>query len=544
MEERTLAVALDDSIDAEKGALASHELSVGARDRGGYEEDGEEGARQQDRLRPEDEKGRTGERDQREHAGDEQRQAVVETHELLDHDRESPDDTSEREPGDEQVAAAKGERRRGQESGDGGEGDRILVHVGEDERSDQRDEQPSDQPSGREKEVEAGQIGRRGTETSQGAVTVERGDGEDEDVHEAEREDRASEREEDGEGDEGRGKEAREDVVGNQLAAGECVHEGSEVERERQGPQKGYRRHVRREVSRHSEQQGARDCRQREDAAGGERFRVTGRAGRGGGGGRRRRAEAGQCTPEHEEERSEAKQGGAPEPGLPFQTDEGLDEERVGEQGPGRARVRGGVKKVRIGGCGARAGPCEPRLDQRGEGRGGHEGQPEGTRQGPEQPERGRKRTGNLSEEAQPPDGCGQGCTGPEDGEKRELPPGRSTAHEEVRKRVAREQGRLEEHHCGVPYRRRASEDRQDAAHRERLDPEDEPRGGEDDEPVEPNRRRGARRLDVNRPPGAAIRWRHPRLSVAGEECLAAGDDLVDSGLVDVEMGHEADGVA
>ena len=62
-----------------------------------------------------------------------------------------------------------------------------------------------------------------------------------------------------------------------------------------------------------------------------------------------------------------------------------------------------------------------------------------------------------------------------------------------------RGQRRLEEHHRGIPHRRRAAEDRQDAAHRERLGPEHEPRGGEDDKAVEPSRRGGARRRTAGR---------------------------------------------
>ena len=64
-----------------------------------------------------------------------------------------------------------------------------------------------------------------------------------------------------------------------------------------------------------------------------------------------------------------------------------------------------------------------------------------------------------------------------------------------------RGQRRLEEHHRGIPHRRRAAEDRQDAAHRERLGPEHEPRGGEDDKAVEAKPAgRGAKK--DRRPPG------------------------------------------
>ena len=70
------------------------------------------------------------------------------------------------------------------------------------------------------------------------------------------------------------------------------------------------------------------------------------------------------------------------------------------------------------------------------------------------------------------------------------MPGGRHVPDEKMREGIARQQRRLEEHHGGIPDRRRAPEDGEDIAHRERLYPEHEPRRGEDDQAVEPGRRR------------------------------------------------------
>ena len=149
------------------------------------------------------------------------------------HGCEPGHDEAEGGGGGEQMDSAQCRRRRGQKRGDEGEGDWVLVDVDEDERSDERYEQPADKSPGRDQEVEAGQIGRRRTQPSQRSVAVERAQGEDQEVDQAEHQDRTGEQVHDREHDEGRGHEAREDAVRNQLAARKGVDEGAEVEHER-----------------------------------------------------------------------------------------------------------------------------------------------------------------------------------------------------------------------------------------------------------------------------------------------------------------------
>ena len=386
--------------------------------------------------------------------------------------------------------AAQGERRGGEESGDESEGDRMLVNVGEDERCRERDQKPADEPAGRDQEVEAGQIGCGRTEAGKRAVAVERGQGKDQKVEEAEHEDRMCQRIHDSEQDKGRGHEAREERLRDQLAARESMDVRAEVDRERHDPEERHRRHVGGEVSREREEEGARNRRQREDAEHGQRGRgLQGGGDRGG----QRRAAAGRCQPQDGEQRSESKQGGAPGPRLEIQAEEGLEQEWIGNQGAGGARVRGRVEEVRIGGCLARTGPCQPRLNEWSQGRGRDEGDPERARQRPEEPQGGREAAGRISKDPRSADRRREGGCRPESAEDGKLPHGRYVADKKVRQCIPRQQRRLEEHHRGVPHRRRAAEDRQDAAYREGLNPEHEPRGGEDDEAVKPGRWRGAK---------------------------------------------------
>ena len=186
----------------------------------------------------------------------------------------------------------------------------------------------------------------------------------------------------------------------------------------------------------------------------------------------------------------EAEENGAPEPGLTVQPEQGLEQERIGQQSSRGARVGGRVQEVGIGRGRAAARPSKPRLDQRSEGRGGDEGEPERAGQRAEQPDDGREVAGRVSHEAKLARRCREGDADPEGAEQDNLPGGRHAADEEMREGVARQQRRLEEHHGGVPDRRRAAEDGQDIAHRERLNPEHQPRRGEDDEAVEPGRGR------------------------------------------------------
>ena len=295
----------------------------------------------------------------------------------------------------------------------------------------------------------------------------------------------------------------------NQGTAREGVDEGPEIERERQDPKQRYRRDVGGEVAGDAKQERARERRQREDATHRQR---------GGSGARRhdgvqspgfplrRRTGAGvsRCgsPPKDEEEGREREGRGAPQPRLSVQPEERLEEEGKRDERTGRTRVGGRIEEVGIGGRGACPGPRQPALDERCQGRCGDEGEPERARKRAEQPQSGwQSARGCLAEEPELADWRGEGDSGPQPPEHDELSGGRCAAREEMRQSVAAEQRRLEEHHGGVPHRGRAAEHGKDAAHRERLDPEHEPRGGEHDGAVEP--RRGGRACHGRCPHGS-----------------------------------------
>ena len=382
---------------------------------------------------------------------------------------------------------AQREGRSRHQGRDESEDDGVLVDVGEDDRGDESHQEPADQPAGRDQEVEAGEVGGRRAQAGEGAVAAECRQGEDDQVNETEREDRAAHRIDDREEDERQRQHARKDARRNQLAPREGVDEGAEIERERHDPEERHRRHVGGQVSRDREEERAGNGRQREDAhhgqpgPGGETRRRDRRG--------RRRAAARRCHPENDEQRCKAEEDGAPEPGLTVQPEQGLEQEGIGQEGACGARVRGRVQEVGVDRGRAAAGPCKPRLDQRGEGRGGDEGEPERACQRAEQPDDGRKVAGRVAHEAKLARRRREGHTDPENPEQGDLPGGRHVTDEKVREGIARQQRRLEEHHGSIPDRRRAAEDGQDVAHRQRLYPEHQ-RRGEDDEAVEPGRGR------------------------------------------------------
>ena len=371
---------------------------------------------------------------------------------------------------------------------DESEDDGVLVDVDEDDRGHEGDQEPADQPAGRDQEVEASEVGGRRAQAGESAVAAERHQGEDEQVDEAEREDRAAEGINDREEDESQRQCARKNALRHQLAPREGVDEGAEIERERHDPEERHRRHVGGQVLCDREEERAGNGRQRKDAHHGQRgpggeIGCRDRRGRG-------RAATDRCRPENDEQRCKAEENGTPEPGLTVQSEQGLEKERIGQQGACGARVRGRVQEVGVDRGRTAAGPCQPGLDQRGEGRGGNEGDPERTRQRSQQPDGGRKIAGGVSHEAEFACRCRKGDTDPENSQQGDLPGGRHVPDEKMREGIARQQRRLEEHHGGIPDRRRAPEDGEDIAHRERLYPEHEPRRGEDDQAVEPGRRR------------------------------------------------------
>ena len=162
------------------------------------------------------------------------------------------------------MPAAQGHARRREEGRD--RRDRILVDVGEDHRGHEGDEHPADEPAGRDQEVEAGEVGGGRAEPRQRPVAVEGGEGEDEEVDQAEREHGTVGEVQDHQRDQGRGQEAGDEPLRDEGPAREGVDEGGEVYAKGHDPQQRHRRHVGGEVARDPEQERARNRRQGEDA--------------------------------------------------------------------------------------------------------------------------------------------------------------------------------------------------------------------------------------------------------------------------------------
>ena len=328
------ALRFGDPIDPEEGALAGEVLVVDVRDGGGRQEERQERARQQHRPRAQDQQPRRAERREREPAEEEIRKAPVATAVAGERRRQAADRQDEGGGGGEQMDAAQAEGRSGQESGDQGEGDGVLVDVEEDERRHQGDQEPADETAGRDREIEAGQVGRRRAQAGQRAVAVERGQGEDEKVDEADQEGGAAQRIDDRERDQRHRHRAHDERMGDRGAAREGVDEGAEIERERHDPEERHRRHVGREVARDREQERARDRGEREDA---HERQLRRRLGRGFPLGCRLAA-AGQPEPQDGEEGGQSEQDPAPGPRLAIQAEEGLEDERIGQEGRRRSR--------------------------------------------------------------------------------------------------------------------------------------------------------------------------------------------------------------
>ena len=210
--EGAYAGGLGNPIDPEEGAL-SRDLNVGlGRDRSRREKDNEQGAREQQRLRPQDEQRRRCENDDRERDHGQYQGALAETAEPGKCDREPGDDEGEGDAGDDEMDPAQREGRSRHQGRDESEDDGVLVDVDEDDRGDEGDQKPADQPAGRDQEVEAGEVGGRWAQAGEGAVAAECRQGEDEQVNEAEREDRAAHRIDDREEDERQRQHARKDT--------------------------------------------------------------------------------------------------------------------------------------------------------------------------------------------------------------------------------------------------------------------------------------------------------------------------------------------
>ena len=223
--------------------------------------------------------------------------------------------------------------------------------------------------------------------------------------------------------------------------------------------------------------------------------------------------------PQDEKQGGESEQDGTPHPCLQLHSEERLEQERICEQGTGGAGVRGRVEEVGIGGRGAGPRPRQPGLNERRQGRSGDEGEAERARERPEQPQGGWKSGRCFAKQSKPSDWSRQRDADPQRREDGELRHRRGPADKEMRKCVAREQCRLEENHRGIPHRRRAAEHGQDSAYCERLDPEHEPRAGEDDEAIEPQWRGSAKQARGRRNGICVMTHRGTALLVGSGPC-------------------------
>ena len=120
------------------------------------------------------------------------------------HRDEAGHDRRDRGPPGDVVDAPRGPRTSRQQRGDQRQRDRILVDVDEDQRRDDRDQRPANQPAGGDQQVKPGEIGHGRPQPGQLPVAVERGQDEDEKMGQSERQDRAVEKVEDRQRDEGR----------------------------------------------------------------------------------------------------------------------------------------------------------------------------------------------------------------------------------------------------------------------------------------------------------------------------------------------------
>ena len=164
----------------------------------------------------------------------------------------------------------------------------------------------------------------------------------------------------------------------------------------------------------------------------------------------------------------------APQPALPVDRQQRLDQQGIGEQPGEAAEVRCSIKPVRIL---RRPGGGEPALQQRRLRRNGDEQRPD---RGGEQPRHPQfRRHARRQRPAQHANRQPQGreCQQAEVHHRLRADP---QPAERMGIAIAREQQRLVHQHRRIPHRRGAAEPRQGDARHHRLDEEQQKRSGED----------------------------------------------------------------
>ena len=280
-------------------------------------------------------------------------------------------------------------------------------------------------------------------------MAVQRGDGEDGQVREAEGKVHAGEEIHHRQADQRRRDQSRQDAVRDDGAAGKGMDERGQIDDEGDDPEQRHRGDVRREVPCEPQEQRAGHRCQRQDPDD-RKHRRTVRCN-----GHRRQdgTAAGQAQPQDHQQGGQAQQHQAPDPRLVVQADEGLQQERVREQGTGGTRVGRRVEEVGVLGRPARARARQPGLHQWRQGGGGDEGEAEGSGHGPEEPQGRWQIAGRITKQAEVADGCHEGRPEPEAGDHGQLTGHGHVPGKHVGKRVAGEERGLEEHHGGVPGR-------------------------------------------------------------------------------------------
>ena len=136
----------------------------------------------------------------------------------------------------------------------------MFVDVDEDDRRNEGHQKPADEPAGRYQKVEASQMERGRAETCKRSMAIERGECEDQNVDQTERENSpAGQRMHDRQQDEGGGHETGQQREWHQFAAREGMYERPKIHRERYDPEERDRRYVGGEIPREREEERARN---------------------------------------------------------------------------------------------------------------------------------------------------------------------------------------------------------------------------------------------------------------------------------------------
>jgi len=416
--------------------------------------------------------------------------AVVELPHVPHRAADGGHERGDRERAEHEVVAAHlpGEERRAQHQ----RGAELEVR-GQQERREDADEDRAQRAAERDRQVEAGQVARRGLQEDELAVAehareeepgAEHADLDRELVrevgvglrprHHAER----------------RGDHRHDQVALVPAGAVEAQDERQEVERQRQDPQQRHGGDVLRDVVRDREQQdraGGRERdpqrlpRERRRRLVGGVLPASGRLGRRSA--RRAQARDARRRGEHDERHVADR----PAPGLRARGHPGLEQERIADEREHRGEVRQREEPV-----GATAGEMarEPGLHERARRREQEIRQPDRRDEHAEdQPQR------VLVAGGLPVRGGHDRQQRDARDEQRDVQPepvaGRRAADHPVRVRVPREQRGLEEDEAGRPYRRRSAEPRQDLLRHHRLHEEQQEGAREDRDGVERHDRGG-----------------------------------------------------